>query len=132
MFRGLDGVVDTSVGYSGGTSEHPTYEQVCGGHTGHTEVVEVVYDPARLSLDDLLAVFWEQHDPTYATKAQYRSAIFTTTPAQQHIAEASKAAREAAGERIVTLIAPARPYWRAEEYHQRYLSKKPWWGGLRR
>lgn len=117
----LPGVIDTSVGYSGGTLDHPTYEDVCRGGTGHTEVVEVTFDPERLPLGELLAAFWGMHDPTYRTKDQYQSVIFTTTPAQQQEAEASKSAQ---GKRVVTEIRPAGPYWRAEEYHQRFYAKK--------
>jgi peptide-methionine (S)-S-oxide reductase len=119
--------VETSVGYSGGTLEHPTYDQVCTGRTGHTEVVEVVYDPARLSLDTLLDAFWDAHDPTGGRKGQYRSVIFYTTPEQGAIAEAAKARLQASGKfrgPIVTAIEPAGPYWRAEEYHQRFYEKK--------
>jgi peptide-methionine (S)-S-oxide reductase len=120
-------VVETSVGYSGGTLEHPTYEDVCGGRTGHTEVVEVRYDPARTSLDAILEAFWEAHDPTESGKGQYGSVIFYTTPEQQAIAEAAKARLQASGrfERpIATAIKQAGPYWRAEDYHQRFYEKK--------
>ena len=120
-------MVETSVGYSGGTLEHPSYEQVCSGGTGHTEVVEVVYDPARTSLDAVLDAFWDAHDPTGARKGQYRSVIFYTTEEQRAIAEASRARAEASGKfrrPVTTAIEPARPYWRAEEYHQRFYEKK--------
>lgn len=115
------------MGYSGGTLEHPTYDQVCTGRTGHTEVVEVDYDPARVSLETLLDAFWDSHDPTGSSKGQYRSVIFTTTPEQRAMAEASRARMDASGKYrrpIVTAIEEARPYWRAEEYHQKFYEKK--------
>lgn len=115
------------MGYSGGTLEHPTYDQVCTGRTGHTEVVAVDYDPARVSLETLLDAFWDAHDPTGASKGQYRSVIFYTTPEQKAVAEASRARVDASGKYrrpIVTAIEPARAYWRAEEYHQKFYEKK--------
>jgi peptide-methionine (S)-S-oxide reductase len=132
-FRETPGVTDTAVGYSGGTVENPTYEQVCTDRTGHAEVVQVEFDPARLSYDQLLDVFWECHDPTQRNRqgpdigAQYRSVIFTHSPEQQAAAETSKARREASGRYprpIATIIEPVGPFWRAEEYHQRYLEKR--------
>jgi len=124
-FRHLPGVIETSVGYSGGTRDHPTYQQVSSGRTGHTEVLEVAFDPNCLSLEHLLEHFWCAHNPTRQAKAQYQSVIFYTTPEQLPIIEASKE-REAKrrGQPIVTLIAPAGPFWRAEERHQRYLAKR--------
>jgi peptide-methionine (S)-S-oxide reductase len=130
------GVVSTAVGYAGGTARAPTYRQVCSGRTGHAEVVQVTYDPAKVSFDELLRVFWENHDPTQGDRqgndvgTQYRSAIFTTTPEQRRAAEASRDAYQrqlsAAGHgRITTEIADAPEFWPAEEYHQRYLEKNP-------
>jgi peptide-methionine (S)-S-oxide reductase len=131
-FRQVEGVLDTAVGYSGGRLENPTYEDVCSGRTGHAETVEVEYDPSRVSYDQLLDVFWENHDPTTLNRQgpdvgeQYRSAIFFHTPEQQVAATASKAKLEKSGKYkrpIVTQIQPASKFFRAEEYHQRYLEK---------
>ncbi len=130
------GVVSTAVGYAGGTARAPTYRQVCSGRTGHAEVVQVTYEPAKVSFDELLRVFWENHDPTQGDRqgndvgTQYRSAIFTTTPEQRRTAEALRDAYQrqlsAAGHgRITTEIADAPEFWPAEEYHQRYLEKNP-------
>jgi peptide-methionine (S)-S-oxide reductase len=117
--------VATSVGYSGGALEHPTYDQVCAGGSGHAEVVEVRFDPAAISLERLLAVFFSAHDPTTPRSRQYRSAIFATTPRQRQLAVAEVARRQAYTRKpILTEIAPAGPYWRAEEYHQRFYAKK--------
>ncbi len=119
-------MVGTSVGYSGGTSEHPTYKTVCAGD-GHTEVLAVEYDPARISYERLLDVFFSEHDPTGQAKPQYRSVIFTTTAQQAATAQAVKARVAAArrgGRPIATAIEPARPYWPAEEYHQQYMAKR--------
>jgi len=132
-FRQLPGVLGTSVGYAGGTLTNPTYRDVCSGRTGHAEVVEVVYDPARISYDDLLTVFWDNHDPTQKDRQgpdigkQYRSAIFYHTPEQQATAARSKAAREASGRHrrpIATEITAASPFYVAEDYHQQYLEKR--------
>ncbi|HKW51653.1 MAG TPA: peptide-methionine (S)-S-oxide reductase MsrA [Candidatus Eisenbacteria bacterium] len=132
-FRSVKGVVSTQVGYSGGRTPHPTYEQVCSGRTGHAEAVEVTYDPAQVSYDDLLRVFWENHDPTTPNRQgpdvgeQYRSAIFFHTPEQEAAAKASVASLEAEKRfrrPIVTQIVPAGPFHRAEEYHQQYLEKR--------
>ncbi len=132
-FREVPGVVSAAVGYAGGTLENPTYKDVCSGRTGHAEGVEVEYDPARAGYDDLLTVFWENHDPTTPNRqgwdvgTQYRSAIFFHTPEQEAIARASKAERERSGKYrkpIVTEITPASAFYRAEEYHQRYLEKQ--------
>jgi len=132
-FRNVKGVVSTQVGYSGGRTADPTYEQVCSGRTGHAEAVEVTYDPAVVSYDDLLRVFWENHDPTTPNRQgpdvgeQYRSAIFTHSPAQEAAAKSSVVALEAAKRfrrPIVTEIVPAGPFYRAEEYHQQYLEKR--------
>ncbi len=132
-FRRVEGVADTAVGYSGGTAEHPTYKDVCSGRTGHAEVVELQYDPAKFSYEKLLEVFWSVHDPTQLNRqgrdvgAQYRSAIFFHTPQQKAAATESKAALERSdrfGKPIVTEIVPASTFYRAEEYHQRYLEKR--------
>jgi len=132
-FREIPGVIDAVVGFTGGTTANPTYHDVCGGQTGHAEVVEVTYDPTRVSYDALLDAFWQMHDPTTRNRqgpdfgSQYRSAIFYHTPEQQAAAVASKSAAEASGRfkrPIVTEIAPAGPFYRAEEYHQRYLEKQ--------
>ncbi len=131
-FRQVEGVVDAAVGYSGGRLENPSYEDVCSGRTGHAETVEVDYDPAKVSYEQLLDVFWENHDPTTLNRQgpdvgeQYRSAIFFHTPEQQAAAAASKEKLEKSGKYkrpIVTQIEPASRFWRAEEYHQRYLEK---------
>ncbi len=132
-FRKVKGVVETAVGYTGGTSPDPTYEAVCSDRTGHAEAVEVTYDPARISYDDLLAVFWDIHDPTTPNRqgpdvgTQYRSAIFTHTPEQAAAATASQARLARSGryrKPIVTEIVPASTFYRAEEYHQRYLERR--------
>ena len=136
MFWQLPGVVSTSVGYAGGITPNPTYEEVCSGATGHTEVVQVYYDPARVSYEDLLRVFWEGHNPTEGMRqgndvgTQYRSAIYYDDAEQRSIAEASRDAYQreltAAGHgAITTEIAPAPPFYFAEGYHQQYLSKNP-------
>ncbi len=133
LFRKVPGVIDAVSGYSGGIVENPTYQQVCSDTTGHAEVVEVEYDPARAGYDDLLTVFWENHDPTTPNRqgwdvgTQYRSAIFFHSPEQEAIARASKAERERSGKYrkpIVTEITPASAFYRAEEYHQQYLEKQ--------
>jgi peptide-methionine (S)-S-oxide reductase len=131
------GVYTTAVGYAGGYTSNPTYEEVCGGRTGHTEAVLVVFDPQRVSYDELLRVFWENHDPTQGMRqgndvgTQYRSAIYTTTDAQRDAAEASlKRYQEqlstAGYGDITTEIAPLDQFWYAEDYHQQYLAKNPW------
>lgn len=131
-----DGVIVTAVGYAGGTSENPSYEQVCGGRTNHAEVVLVVFDPARLPYETLLKTFWESHDPTQGNRqgndigTQYRSAIFCYSDEQLRQAEASRRAYgEALSARgfgpITTQIAPAPPFYYAEAYHQQYLAKNP-------
>jgi len=131
-FRQVEGVLETAVGYSGGRTENPTYESVCAGRTGHAETVEVEYDPAKVSYEQLLDVFWENHDPTTLNRQgpdvgeQYRSAIFFRTPEEEGVAIASKENREKSGRYkrpIVTEITPASAFYRAEEYHQRYLEK---------
>jgi len=136
LFWRLPGVYTTSVGYAGGHTPNPTYEEVCSGLTGHSEVVQVVYDPAKISFDTLLKTFWEEHDPTQGMRqgndvgTQYRSVVFTSTPEQLDAAEASKdqyeAALRAAGRGCITTeIAPAPAYYLAEEYHQQYLHRRP-------
>jgi len=131
-----DGVYTTAVGYAGGITPNPTYEEVCSGRTGHTEVVLVVFDPKKISYDALLKAFWENHDPTQGMRqgndvgTQYRSAIYASDDAQLKSAQASKAAygKALAAERygaITTEIAPAGPFYFAEDYHQQYLAKNP-------
>lgn len=132
-FRKLDGVTSTVVGYSGGTLEDPTYRDVCSGATGHAEVVEIEFDPSRLSYEDLLQTFWDNHDPTTLNRqgpdvgSQYRSAVFFHSPQQQAVAEASKEAIERSGRYsrpVVTEITAVSTFYRAEEYHQQYLEKQ--------
>ena len=132
-FRKVPGVADTAAGYLGGTLANPTYKDVCTGRTGHAEVVEVTYDPSKVGYDDLLNVFWTTHDPTTLNRqgpdhgTQYRSAIFYHSEAQRSAAVASKERWNAAGRfsrPIVTEITPASTFYRAEEYHQRYLEKQ--------
>lgn len=132
-FRELDGVIDAVSGYQGGHTENPTYKEVCTDRTGHAEVVEVEYDPAKVSYDKLLDVFWGAHDPTQVNRqgpdvgTQYRSAIFFYTPEQEQAARASKSKLEASRRfkrPIATQIEPAQTFYRAEEYHQQYLAKR--------
>ncbi len=134
-FRKVDGVVATAVGYTGGTRPNPTYEDVCTDRTGHAEAVEVTFDPARVSYERLLDVFWHIHDPTQRNRqgpdvgTQYRSAIFFHDAAQESAAKASKAALERSGRParpIATEITPASTFYRAEEYHQQYFDKCRW------
>jgi len=131
-FRRVPGVTATAVGYAGGWLENPSYRDVCSDRTGHAEVVEVDYDPARVSYEQLLDVFWDCHDPTTPNRqgpdvgTQYRSVIFYHTPEQQSAASASKERLQASGRLrrpIVTAIQPAPTFWRAEEYHQQYFEK---------
>jgi peptide-methionine (S)-S-oxide reductase len=133
IFWRIPGVYSTSVGYAGGFTPNPTYEETCTGRTGHTEAVQVVYDPAKVSYETLLKAFWENHDPTQGMRqgndvgSQYRSAIYTTTDAQLAAAEASREAfapvvRAAKRGEITTEIRPLETYYFAEEYHQQYLS----------
>jgi peptide-methionine (S)-S-oxide reductase len=132
-FRQLKGVLSTRVGYIGGSVSNPSYKQVCTDTTGHAEAVEVTYDPALVNYNDLLSVFWENHDPTQVNRqgpdhgTQYRTAIFFHSPEQQKLSEASK--RELDESRrfsrpIATNIVPATEFWPAEEYHQQYLEKR--------
>ena len=132
-FRNTPGVKDALVGYLGGTLANPTYRDVCTGRTGHAEVVQVTYDPAEVSYDKLLDVFWENHNPTTLNRqgpdvgAQYRSAIFYHTPEQKRAAEESKAQLQASGrfrDPVVTEITAASTFYPAEDYHQRYLEKR--------
>jgi len=132
-FRKVPGVTATTAGYLGGTLPNPTYEDVCTGRTGHAEVVEVMYDPSRVKYEDLLEVFWTSHDPTTLNRqgpdrgTQYRSAIFYHNDAQKAAATASKERWNASGRfssPIVTEITPSSTFYRAEEYHQRYLEKQ--------
>ncbi|HKT01274.1 MAG TPA: peptide-methionine (S)-S-oxide reductase MsrA, partial [Rugosimonospora sp.] len=133
LFWQVPGVISTSVGYAGGTTPNPTYEEVCSGYTGHAEVVQVVYDPAKVSYAQLLKVFWENHDPTQGMRqgndvgTQYRSTIYTTTDAQLAEAVASRDAfapvvRAAGHGEITTEIGKLDSYYYAEDYHQQYLS----------
>ncbi|MFA1549377.1 peptide-methionine (S)-S-oxide reductase MsrA [Actinomadura chokoriensis] len=130
------GVISTAAGYEGGYTPNPTYEEVCSGQTGHTETVRVVYDPAKVSYDELLRVFWESHDPTQGMRqgndvgTQYRSAVFTRTDVQQKAAEASRDAyqqvlNKAGYGPITTEITSAPDFYYAEDYHQQYLAKNP-------
>jgi peptide-methionine (S)-S-oxide reductase len=129
--RALPGVKRTTVGYTGGGTEQPTYKQVCRGRTGHAEAVEVQYDPSVISYDDLLAAFWTSHNPTTRNRqgwdigSQYRSAIFFHGDAQRAAALASRDSHQAVLKReIVTQIVPAERFWPAEDYHQQYLEKR--------
>ncbi len=131
-FRKINGVTSTTAGYMGGRLNSPTYEDVCTDKTGHAEVVQVEYDPSKVSYEDLLNLFWEIHDPTTPNRqgpdegTQYRSAIFFHNVEQEKLAKASKEKLQESGKYrkpIVTEIAPASEFWRAEEYHQRYYEK---------
>ncbi|MFP6777714.1 MAG: peptide-methionine (S)-S-oxide reductase MsrA [Alphaproteobacteria bacterium] len=128
VFRQVEGVVSTSVGYMGGDVANPSYEQVCTGRTGHAEVVQVDYDPERISYEELLDVFWDSHDPSQLNRqgpdigTQYRSAIFAHGTAQQETAEASRAKLSDA-DAVATEIVQAGDYWLAEDYHQQYFEK---------
>lgn len=133
IFRALPGVLETTVGYAGGTTVDPTYDAVCTGQTGHAEVVRVTYDPAHVAYTTLLDVFWANHNPTSVNRqgpdvgTQYRSVIFYFDDQQQREAEQSRAALAASGKwhaPIATTIVPAAPFYPAEEYHQRYLAKR--------
>jgi peptide-methionine (S)-S-oxide reductase len=135
-FWELPGVVTTAVGYEGGPTPNPTYEEVCTGRTGHAETVRVVFDPSRLSYPQLLKVFWEAHDPTQGMRqgndvgTQYRSIVFTRSEEQRRAAEASRASYQEALRRagygdITTEIRPAAEFYFAEEYHQQYLARNP-------
>jgi peptide-methionine (S)-S-oxide reductase len=131
-FYDESGVISTRVGYTGGDLEQPTYQQVCNGDTGHAEAVEVAFDPARISYEQLLKLFWQAHDPTQLNRqgpdigSQYRSAVFYHTEEQCRLAEASRDALATSGRyksSVVTEIVPASTFWEAEEYHQQYHKK---------
>jgi peptide-methionine (S)-S-oxide reductase len=135
-FWEADGVYVTAVGYAGGYTPNPSYEEVCSGRTGHNEVVRVVYDPAEISYDQLLRIFWENHDPTQGMRqgndvgTQYRSGIYTYSDAQAAAAEASRDAYQPVLENagygeITTEVVPAPEFYFAEDYHQQYLAKNP-------
>lgn len=132
-FRKLKGVVSTRVGYTGGHAENPTYKEVCSDRTGHMEAVEVTFDPSEISYEELLEVFWRIHDPTQRNRqgpdvgSQYRSVIFYHSPPQERAARQSLRNLEESGRfkrRIATCIEPAREFFQAEDYHQRYLEKR--------
>ena len=132
-FRKLKGVKSTAVGYTGGLLDKPTYEIVCDGNTGHAEAVQIEFDPAVISYEELLNIFWNAHNPTQLNRQgpdfgeQYRSSIFYYTPEQKETAIKSKQALEKSGkwkDPVVTQIAPASEFWNAEEYHQQYLKKR--------
>jgi peptide-methionine (S)-S-oxide reductase len=130
-FRNMPGVLDTAVGYEGGTLADPSYEDVCSHGTGHAEVVEVDFDPGELSYEELLDAFWKLHDPTQLNRqgpdvgSQYRSVVFVHSPEQEQAAIQSRARAQAGFDRpIVTEIVPAQDFWRAEDYHQQYLVKR--------
>jgi peptide-methionine (S)-S-oxide reductase len=131
-FREIEGVTGAECGYTGGQTANPSYQQVCSGRTGHAEAVRVQFDPARVSYGELVEKFWEMHDPTQLnrqgpdTGTQYRSAIFVHDAAQEATARASLGRLQASGRyrrNVVTQIVPAAPFYRAEEYHQRYFEK---------
>lgn len=133
VFRGTPGVMETAVGYIGGSSKNPTYEQVCTGKTGHAEAVEVIYDLEKVGFEDLLDVFWKCHDPTQINRqgpdigTQYRSAIFYLDDEQKNTAETSKNLLQSKirpKAQIATLIEPAGTFYMAEEYHQQYFEKR--------
>lgn len=132
IFQKLKGVISVKSGYEGGTLANPTYEEVCSGATGHAEVSQITYDPAKISYTDLLEVFWKSHDPTTLNRqgadegTQYRSVIFYNTPEQKTTAESYLARLNkvnALGKKIVTVIEPAKPFYIAEDYHQDYFNK---------
>lgn len=132
-FRSIPGVVSTLVGYCGGKTDNPTYKDVCTDTTGHAEVVEITFDPAQLPYEQLLETFWKLHDPTTPNRqgpdvgSQYRSVIFFHSPAQEAAARAARERLDKSGKfrhPVVTQIVPAAPFYKAEEYHQRYLEKR--------
>lgn len=133
IFRNLKGVLSTAAGYAGGKKENPSYEDVCTDKTGHAEVVEVEFDPSQITYEELVDVFWSKHNPTTLNRqgpdvgTQYRSVIFYHSPEQKSAAETSRKKIDASGrfrQAVVTQIEPAPKFWRAEEYHQRYLEKR--------
>jgi peptide-methionine (S)-S-oxide reductase len=132
-FRSIPGVVSTLVGYCGGKTDNPTYQDVCTDTTGHAEVVEITFDPAQLPYEQLLETFWKLHDPTTPNRqgpdvgSQYRSVIFFHSPTQEAAARAAKERLDKSGKfrhPVVTQIVPAAPFYKAEDYHQRYLEKR--------
>ena len=132
-FRRVPGVLDAVSGYSGGHTENPSYKDVCTDRTGHAEVVQVIFDPSKVSYEQLLDVFWKIHNPTQVNRqgpdfgTQYRTAIFYHSPEQEAAARKSRQALDASArfrQPVATEITPAGPFWRAEEYHQRYLEKR--------
>ncbi len=132
VFRDTKGVIATEVGYTGGHTENPSYQQVCAKGTGHAEAVKIEFDPSLISYEELLKIFWASHDPTQVNRQgpdlgdQYRTAIFTLNDAQREAAKASRAAEDASGRHsrpIATKIEPLGAWWKAEEYHQQYLEK---------
>jgi peptide-methionine (S)-S-oxide reductase len=132
-FREIPGVLDVAVGYEGGHTPNPTYKQVCTDATGHAEVVEIDFDPAKVSYEAIVQAFWKLHDPTQVNRqgpdygTQYRSAIFYHSPEQEKAARASKDALEASGtlrRPVATVIEPAQTFYRGEDYHQQYLAKR--------
>ena len=132
VFRKIKGVTSTTVGYVGGHTENPTYEDVCSGQTGHAEAIQIEFDPSVVSYEELLNVFWENHDPTSLNRQgpdvgeQYRSAVFFHSQEQEVTAKASKERQQNSGiytKKIVTEITPANNFYKAEEYHQRYYEK---------
>jgi peptide-methionine (S)-S-oxide reductase len=136
LFRQIKGVTSTMVGYCGGTKENPTYEDVCSGTTGHAEAIQVEYDPSQVSYEELLMIFWNNHDPTTLNRQgpdigeQYRSAVFFHTPEQEQAAKRlkeklSEVSQQKFGKEIVTEIKPASTFHKAEDYHQQYLEKNP-------
>ena len=137
LFKKVNGVTSTMVGYTGGTFEKPTYDDVCSSTTGHAEAIQLEYDPAVVSYEELLSIFWNNHDPTTPNRQgpdvgeQYRSAVFYHTQEQADVAKKMKeklqeVAMKRFGANIVTEIKPASVFYKAEEYHQRYLEKNPW------
>ncbi len=134
LFRKTPGVIETAAGYMGGQKENPAYEDVCTDETGHAEVVQVKFDPKKIPYDKLLGLFWANHNPTTLNRqgpdigTQYRSVIFFHTPEQEKLAQKSKIAASESGKwggrPIVTEIAPAQKFWKAEDYHQKYLQKR--------
>ena len=134
VFDSMEGVISTRVGYSGGTQENPAYEEVCSGKTGHTEAIQIEYDPSKAGYQELLEVFWQNIDPTTPNQqfadvgTQYRTAIFYQSDEQKRVAEESKKQLEQSGryqKPIVTEIVPASLFYPAEDYHQRYYKKNP-------
>jgi peptide-methionine (S)-S-oxide reductase len=130
-FRALDGVIGTEAGYTGGDTDEPTYEEICDGNTGHAEAVKITFNPREISYEQLLDIFWESHDPTTLDRQgsdvgeQYRSMIFYTTPEQKELADWSKqAAQNRFSKKIVTRIAKAEVWWKAESRHQQYFFKR--------